>query len=359
VSHPVPRLGALAGAVAATLALAAPAAAAPGDASVMTRNVYLGADLIPLAAVPDRPAFEQAAAERFAIVQANDFSVRARALAAEVRRHRPDVLALQEAAIWRRGAEGVKDGPATPATEVIYDSLAVLDRALRAAGQRYRLVRRRAWFDFEAPTALNRDIRITQQDAILVRTGRGARVRPGRTFAGGFRRTFDPPTQYGVARQRRGWVGFDGRVRGGGTVRFITTHLEAYSAEIGDAQARQLLREPAASRRVPTVLVGDINSDPRQGADDRGTEREPNAYRSIIDGGFLNPLPRRETCCFGEDLRPASGRLESWIDHILTRPRMRVLSSAIVGSRSSDRVGGLWPSDHAGIVATLRTRRQR
>ena len=42
----------------------APAAASAKkqDLKVMTRNVYLGADIIPLAAAPNQAAFEQAAA---------------------------------------------------------------------------------------------------------------------------------------------------------------------------------------------------------------------------------------------------------------------------------------------------------
>jgi hypothetical protein len=35
---------------------------------------------------------------------------------------------------------------------------------------------------------------------------------------------------------------------------------------------------------------------------------------------------------------------------------VRRIRSSIVGARASERVGGLWPSDHAGVVATLRLR---
>ena len=36
---------------------------------------------------------------------------------------------------------------------------------------------------------------------------------------------------------------------------------------------------------------------------------------------------------------------------MLVRPRIKVLKSGIVGTK---QVGGLYPSDHAGITATLR-----
>jgi len=345
------RLPALVAAAAAFLAaLPAAASAARGDVTVMTRNVYLGADLIPLAASPNREAFEQAAAERYQTVLRNDFATRAKAIAAEIGSARPDLVGLQEAAVWRRGPDGVKDGTATPANQVVYDSTEVLLKELASRGARYRVVAGRDWFDYEAPTALGFDVRLTQRDVILVRVG--SRVRLGKSFRGGFGNTFDVPTQVGVPRQLRGWVGVDGRIDGR-SCRVVTTHPEAYSAQIGEQQAAQLLSGPLASRRRTSILAGDINSDPRTATgDDRGAQRQPSAYGRLITGGFANPLPRRVTCCFPEDLRQRKA-LDQWIDHILVRPRARVrlIRSSRVGAAP---VGALYPSDHAGAVATLR-----
>ena len=131
-------------ALCACVALPAAASAKAQDLKVMTRNVYLGADLIPLATAPDQAAFEQAAAQRFQTVLTNDFPTRAKALAAEIRKAKPDLIGVQEAAIWRRGADGVKDGSATPATQVIYDSTKELLKALKAAGSPYQRGRRAA-----------------------------------------------------------------------------------------------------------------------------------------------------------------------------------------------------------------------
>ncbi len=142
MSHTCPRrtVAALLVALSAFVALPAAALAKKQDLKVMSRNVYLGADLIPLAAAPDQAAFEQAAAQRFQTVQTNDFPARAKALAAEIKKNKPDVIGVQEATIWRRGADGVKDGATTPATQVIYDSSKELQKALKAAGSPYKEV---------------------------------------------------------------------------------------------------------------------------------------------------------------------------------------------------------------------------
>ncbi|MFW1494668.1 hypothetical protein ACEV9S_24585, partial [Vibrio parahaemolyticus] len=51
-----------------------------------------------------------------------------------------------------------------------------------------------------------------------------------------------------------------------------------------------------------------------------------------------------------EDLRNPPGRLEDRIDAIFVRG-MVPHHAAIFGDRAADRTpGGLWPSDHAGVV---------
>ena len=337
-------------ALCACAALPAAASAKPGDLKVMTRNVYLGADLIPLAVPAPLAAFEQAAAQRFQTVHANAFPTRAKALAAEIRKAKPDIVGVQEATIWRRGADGVKDGPQTHATRVIYDSSEALQKALKAAGSPYKEVVGRAWFDFEAPTALGYDVRVIQRDVILVRKGSKLKVR--KTFRGQFTNHFDPQTPVGVARQLRGWVGVDGTLARK-RFRFVSTHLEAYSPAIADQQMQQLLSKsgPLGSKKRQSILVGDYNSAPGANANDRGTTRDDNAYDSAIKAGFRNTLPRRKTCCFAEDLHSTAKRLATWIDHVLVRPKIKLLKSGIVGTK---QVAGLYPSDHAGITATLR-----
>jgi endonuclease/exonuclease/phosphatase family metal-dependent hydrolase len=65
---------------------------------------------------------------------------------------------------------------------------------------------------------------------------------------------------------------------------------------------------------------------------------------------------RIATCCQAETLDNETSELtaENWIDHIVVRPKVKVLRRVVLGNKPSDRIGGLWPSDHAGLVVELR-----
>src|SRR3954465_1123451 len=95
------------------LAAAAPATANPADVTVMTRNVYLGADLGPGMNAKDLQGLVNGAGQILNQVDANKFPVRAKALAKEMLATRPDVVGLQEAALWR--TEPCDKSPLPPA----------------------------------------------------------------------------------------------------------------------------------------------------------------------------------------------------------------------------------------------------
>jgi endonuclease/exonuclease/phosphatase family metal-dependent hydrolase len=349
---------ALAGSLVVLAALPAAAAAAPRDLTVMTRNTYLGADIIKLVTAQNREQLAQNASQMVATVRANDYPTRSIALAREIARARPDVIGLQETMLLRRSPDGVQQDGAKNATIVEQDQLQILLGRLRARGLRYRAAAITNEIDAEAPVAEGYEMRVTLRDVVLVRS----RVRVRRRLGGNFRRAFNVNLVNGPITVRRGWAGIDGRV-GGRSFRFVTVHAEAYSAEIAAEQTAQLVRGPLASRRRSTIVVGDFNSDPsRVSQDERGTgegdERRPAAYRQMTEAGFRNVLRRRRNTAGGpgEDLRQVGGPFSEWIDHILVRPRMRVLDTDVVGERTADRFRGLWPSDHAGVVATIRLR---
>lgn len=80
-------------------------------------------------------------------MQATDFRDRAVALADEIAPVRPDLIGLQEAAVWRTQAPG--DGLGSPAGAVACDFLVIIRARLRERGLRYVPVASRTNFDGE------------------------------------------------------------------------------------------------------------------------------------------------------------------------------------------------------------------
>jgi Endonuclease/Exonuclease/phosphatase family len=347
--------------LAALLALTALAAIAPvaeaakrrsPNVTVMTRNLYLGTDLLPIALAPNVAQFEKAASEGFAQVRATNFPARARLIAREVERTRPDLIGLQETALWRTGP---KDGAATRAGTVAIDFLTTLRRALRRAGLRYSVVRATTEADIEGPTREDFDVRLTMRDVILAKRRRQMKVvnRGGGNYAA----SLTIPTVVGTFASTRGYAFADVRLKGR-RLRFVDTHLEAFGDQVRTAQAQQLVGAGgAAARRGRVILAGDMNSDPN-GA-------EPNAFNTLIAAGFVDTWARLHPGDPGLTsgleanlLDPPSPNPfdDSRIDHVLSRGRLRPLRTTIVGKNpANSRTGtGLWASDHAGVVTRFR-----
>jgi hypothetical protein len=84
--------------VALSLIPVVPAHAADTQVKVMTRNLYLGADVgVAMDLIPDLSAAAQFMWDQ---VKKTDFNKRAPKLAAEVIALKPDVVGMQEATIW-------------------------------------------------------------------------------------------------------------------------------------------------------------------------------------------------------------------------------------------------------------------
>ena len=86
--------------------------------TVLTRNIYQGTDLTNVVTATTFPGFVAAVTQDWGNVVATDFPARARALAAEVRQVRPDVIGLQEVSLWRDQlvSDTVTGAPAPNAT---------------------------------------------------------------------------------------------------------------------------------------------------------------------------------------------------------------------------------------------------
>src|SRR5262249_20939895 len=151
----------------ALIALAAPALLAPpahaADVKMMTRNLYLGADLIPLAVTPAGPQFQQAAGKLLDEVTATDPNARIKLAAAEIAKATPDLVGLQEVSLWRTGAN--------PTSDVKFDYTKTILAELKRRHAHYRLAAIKQGFNVEAATDRGFDVRLTLGDAILVRKG--------------------------------------------------------------------------------------------------------------------------------------------------------------------------------------------
>ena len=324
---------------------------APRPVKVMTRNLYLGADLAPVFGAPDVPTLLAVAAQQFQKVQATNFPARAVALAREIQDADPALVGLQEVSLWRRGASGVLDGPVTPATTVVYDFLPILMDALAARGLAYRVVISQFTSDGEVPTALGFDVRLTQRNVILAKAGLpSSELSITQTDGAIFATNLTIPTVGGPVVDRRGWISADATVNKR-SFRFITTHLDSTHPGIRQAQALELSAGPANTSR-PVILVGDLNSAPGEAA--------PSAYAELLGTGFVdtwvqaNPGDPGLTCCHAESLLNPAPAFTTRIDHVLSRPGVTVARSKRVGIDTDNRTpAGLWPSDHAGIIATL------
>jgi endonuclease/exonuclease/phosphatase family metal-dependent hydrolase len=354
--------GALACALILSLVLAPTAAAEaaqrkkPVDVTVMTRNIYLGGDIFGPIVARDRAEFERLAGVLWNEVRSTDFvGTRAALLAREIKRTKPDVVGLQEVALWRRGPDGVKDGAATPATQVVYNWLKTFRRRLASQGLRYAVAVKQREANIEAPIDAGFDVRLTMFDVILVKKRKGLRVT--RRLKDNYDTEIGVPTPVGTLTSRRGWTAVDVRFKGK-RFRFVNTHLEAATDATREAQARELIGRGGPLRgKRQYIVVGDFNSDPQDRESDVG------AFNILSDFGLVDTWPRRFgpgfSCCLADSgaRDPNADAFDHRIDLILAKPKLRAIRGQVVGDEVRDRApNGLWPSDHAGVVTRLRLR---
>ena len=350
-------LGDLGKAVAiAFLALAALIAGPPpakadddGGIRLVTQNMYVGTSFAPLSAAQTPGQLLAAVALIYNNIVASKPAERAAAMAREISRQRPDLVALQEVTILRTG-----NGSA-PATTVRSDFLQSLLDELAALGQRYSAVAILPGLDAQAPSALGFDVRISIQDAILVRSDLlGGAIKVSNLQIEQFGIKFLTPTLVGSVADPRGWAAIDVNVRGS-KFRFVTTHLDSIVPAIRIAQAGELLRT-AANTSLPVIMAGDFNI----GAHNSLDPSFP-AYQAMINAGFTDAWQSKRapdpgfTCCQAQNLLNPTSLLNERIDLVLFRGGFGVADISLIGNQPADRTSsGLWPSDHAGVAATLR-----
>ena len=318
----------------------------PLTLTVMTRNLYLGANLDAIVKAKSAPEAFAAVEAGWAQVQANDFPVRARAIAREIATVKPDFVGFQELSLYR--TQTPADFTVTPATKVVLDYARELRRALAARHPKYRFVAIAPWTDAELPSGNppTMDIRLTVRDGLLVRTNAHIRITRVRTA----QYATTTPLFGGLVVAKRGYIVADA-VKKGRRFRVATTHLESFSDTSQVAQGQEL-GDALAAGKFPTVLLGDLNSR----ADGSGTPTHANLLALGFEDAWTQAHPNDAglSCCHGEDLRELGGPFYSRIDYVLLRNGFRAVAAGIVGQKPSDRIDGLWPSDHAGVWARVR-----
>lgn len=347
--------------------------ARPTMVRVMTRNLYLGADLAPVIGARDLNELVAAAGGVLRQVTATNFPVRAKGLAQEIQRTRPDLIGLQEVALWRIGPPSLAPLTGAPpsAETVRYDFLELLLAELNACGEEYQPVVVQPEFDLEAPAdengvagdgpapIVNAELngRLTMRDVILVRVESDVDV--ANPSGGTFENLLELPILGSSVRVTRGWTSVDARVARSVPFRFVNTHLEAFDPavvrpSIRALQASELVAPTGpASGELPVILLGDFNSD-----DDTVAPEDRQAYQVLLDAGFVerstgDPL----SCCIeSPDLRSGTAaEFDHQVDHIMTdAPGIVRLVRSIVTGR--EMVNGFWNSDHAGVFSQLHLR---
>jgi endonuclease/exonuclease/phosphatase family metal-dependent hydrolase len=309
---------------------------------IMTQNMDEGTDFLALLAATSPGAFVAAVTTTYQGILATNPAERAAAIAGEIARERPDIIGLQEASI-------VRTGKVAPATDVQSDLLQSLLDNLANLGQHYSVAAIIPGLDAEAPSTLGFDVRLTTQDAILVRTG----LAVANNHAQHYLTNVVAPTAVGPITLPRGWASIDVAIEGR-AFRFVTTHLDITPA-IQLAQVKELI--PAAGNtNLPVIFSGDFNA-----TADNGLDPTFPTYQAIINAGFIEAWPQKRapdpgfTCCQAPDLRNTPSSLNHRIDLILLRGAFGITDIHLIGNKPGDRTpSGLWPSDHAGVVVTLK-----
>ncbi len=344
----------LAAVAALLLIIAAPAisfaqAAPPGHAvKVMSQNLYLGTDLAPIINAGTEAELLAAVASRFEQVQRTNFPARAELIADKIAREQPDLVGLSECVIWYTGPVD----PHNPATTVRYDYLEILMAALAARNQPYRVVAVANGYDVEAPGLFSfgpMDVRLADREVIIARTDRKM------TFRNAVGVNFENFLTLSVLGQpqylRRGYASADVTFRGK-EFRFISTHLEGFHPYFNVAQGQEILSGPA-NTAMDVIYVGDLNS-PATGIGPFQAYPQARAAGFVDAWSSLYPNDLGYTFGHNDEVNDPPAFTER-IDYILYRGAKLVPVGASLFGLDPTVVtpGGRYPSDHAGVIATI------
>jgi endonuclease/exonuclease/phosphatase family metal-dependent hydrolase len=326
-----------------------PAAAPPANEvaaglAVMTRNMYVGADVdavIAALATSDPADDIPALLGAVATLGETDYGARAKAFADEIARYRPHAVGLQEVS--------TVDLTLPPlGVDLHLDFLPVLQAQLQARGLQYDVaarVRNIEAAPLPGVSLVDEDVLLVDHQRVTVRTA------AGRHFA-----TNLGQVAPGVILQR-GFLLADVTIDGQAYV-IASTHLESGGAagldQLRAAQAGELAQALATAPRA--ILMGDLNDVPGS------------PMHQVLEGAgltdawaALRPGVVGFTCCHRSDLSDQIAPFSQRIDYVFVRGVQHgghlLGQISRFGDVPADRIAGpnhpIWPSDHAGLVVRL------
>jgi endonuclease/exonuclease/phosphatase family metal-dependent hydrolase len=257
---------------------------------------------------------------------------------------------LQEVTTWRVG-------PGPNPTAVLFDMLQELLDALAADGQHYVPEVVAHEFDVQAPLPdLKTFVEVADSNIILARADENLQLSNIETAHFATLLTFS--TFVGPVTVLEGWGSADVRFQGQ-SLRFVVTHLQPFAPQapatlfIQEAQAAELVSGPA-NTALPVIIAGDFNADADHPLDPTFATYQEMILSSFGDAwAATHPGEQGLTCCQLPDLSNMLPTLNQRIDFLFFRGQVRALNTRLAGAQTRDRVDGLWPSDHAGVRATL------
>ena len=325
------------------------------EVTVMTQNLYLGSSLQPALTATNAGEFLIAVATIYNTAVFTDFPARAEAIAEEIEDADPDLIALQEVSNW------VVTRPPAPAPVEEIDFLRILLDELDARGLSYE----------EAGTSDNANIgplpliagstgipacqtagcfvTLHDRDVILINDRSGLTASNPIDESYQAQQLFRPPIPNAPAVSfDRGWVSVDVRLDGD-QFRFFNTHLEV--ADFPRVQEQQALELLAIVQAVqgPVIVAGDFNS----AADGSTTPTYGLLTGTLTDAWLAARRNPAYTCCQNDTLSNHQSMLDERIDLVLIRGSVRALHADRISDKRFEKTPPLWPSDHAGVVATL------
>ena len=333
------------------------------EIGLMTWNLYVGSEIENIANASSLEELVYLAGLEWAAVQATDFRERAETIAEAIVQRRPHAVALQEVSRFTLRVPSMYTG--SPGDWVEHtDYLDILLAELADRGMTYQPVAVVDNFGLEVPALLGAnpatdlvDIRLEDMDVVLVRSD----VAWHSAFTANYAENPSLIVGGQALEITRGYASAVIEVKGL-PYRIVSTHLtpreEGETEQL--AQADELIAWLDDSD-LPAFVLGDLNTAPGNIWTD--------SYGKFTDAGFADlwtlalPGDPGPTCCQDNDLLNSVSILDRRFDLVFFRDPSPLDGIGLAGDVQAERLGAdpsdktpsdLWPSDHAGVAATVR-----